>query len=389
MLRFVRYISISQSAVVPGSVSATLPTVTSAPSLVQSSEQREAAEFQILGQPSTVLTVHSPPSYPINLKKGALLSIYSSNGTSMSSIRAQLEFLSPFKAFLFGGRSFQFQKFVSTNPYSILVSSSTSSFWSRAFIRKSFSVIHLDGSNDWAVLPKDALQVYAGPSLGVSFHNVPKTISKKLASANKIPPNTPTGLFSWKDAGFTLLTGRGTVGVVGNGEVYSVNLIEGEEILINKKNLLAATVNGPHDLQNFIVKYSVKLTDDSSNKPSPLPSSTSNNSYLTSVKKWWNKLTSLATFTKISTYNLLVGNGDYLKVIGPRTLLLQTSDVNVNVHENEIARELPVTESLLSTEKNLQRNAADYLNYVTITEKGAVFTSTPSFSDTVKQLEKK
>ena len=78
-----------------------------------------------------------------------------------------------------------------------------------------------------------------------------------------------TGLFSWKKLGYTLLSGRGKVGLVGNGSssgygssIYNINLNQNEEILINKNNLLGITVNGPYDLQNCIVKYEFPIINN-------------------------------------------------------------------------------------------------------------------------------
>ena len=45
-------------------------------------------------------------------------------------------------------------------------------------VEKLFVNLVLDGTTDWAILDKSALQVYTGNSLSITMHKLPKFISK-------------------------------------------------------------------------------------------------------------------------------------------------------------------------------------------------------------------
>lgn len=149
----------------------------------------------------------------------------------------------------------------------------------------------LDGLNDWAILNKDAIQVYTGNSLSISVHSIPRYISKKLAKQlgtattsgaatsgigglgsvfglGKGTARIETGLRSLWNRGYTLLSGRGQVGLVGNGGIYQLDVGEQEEILINKRAILAITVNGPFDLENCVIKDTSTVSSQQSLPPS-------------------------------------------------------------------------------------------------------------------------
>lgn len=402
-LKFVRYISISQSSVVGSSIASTSSAVavTSTAGKINQPEPNiqsnsststtlENIEFQTLNKPSTVLTVNSPPSYPVYIKRGSLLSIYGPGENCLSSVRSQFVFLHPLWAMIYGGRTFQYQRLISTKSYSLLVSSIASSYWFQRALNKTFATLELDGTNDWAIFPRDALQIYSGSSLLISLHTLPSKISRKLSQITSTPRQTSTGLFRWMQSGFTLLSGRGKAGIIATGSIYLINLKEGEDILINRKNLVAVTTNGPHDLQNCIMKYTIQLDEQSNSQYKPsiqspsAPSTSSSSSlsssttiitsasaYLNTLKYYWNKVSLIASRQKLTIYDQMIGNKDYIKVIGPRTLLLQTSNSEVKSYEPFPSQRITNSENLIAESKNeFLRSSSDYLNYVTITPKG-------------------
>ena len=352
-------------------------------------------EFQSLGLPASVLAINSPPSVPIYIRKNSLLSIYGIDNSFVNSIKGLVEFISPFKKFIYGGYVSKYQKIISTVPFSLLVSANSKSSLLKANRQKSFATLLLDGTNDWAVLNNTALQAYTGGTLNISMFRSPKNISKNLANLLKITNRTETGLFRWNNLGYTLLTGRGQVGLVGNGSIYNINLKENEEVLINRKNLLSISVNGPYDLQNCIVKYSFPITKpetDAIRQTNDAPARFNKDDVIpvNNFKHYWNIIKGYSrhviNFFKTSqksTYNFLVGNEDFVRVIGPRSLLLQSN--SVNSHSNELPRS-----NLLNIKANIEKKSSDFLNYVTIEPgKGAVFKSTPNFKESVQKIEKK
>ncbi|CAK9437891.1 uncharacterized protein LODBEIA_P22690 [Lodderomyces beijingensis] len=393
----------------------------------------EFAKLNALGTPPTILSVHLPPSVPIYLRRGSLLSIYgiqshkssSSGGLSTtaaaSTIRNTLEFPLWWDRFAFnGGKVLGYQKLVSTVPISTLVSSKNNS---KSNSEKSFVSLVLDGSTDWAILNKDAIQAYTGNSLSVSMHKFPKRVSRSLARDLKIS-RKGTGLRSFLHRGYTLLSGRGQVGVVGNGGVYQLELVENEEILIRKSAILGITVNGPFDIENCILENGSfgsnnDLEPKNADKPKQVDveaeTSTQSSPTLVSPSAWeqivvqtknfaywsrvaWARTKALFSTMTAKTNAFLLGNDDFVKVFGPRNLLIQSGTRELRrgvlgrIGESK-PRETVVNEKLLVhvEPKTSQGEAAaytpgDYLSYVTIDpEKGATFQNTPNFKDSIQQ----
>ncbi|PVH16504.1 uncharacterized protein CXQ87_004797 [Candidozyma duobushaemuli] len=173
----------------------------------------------------------------------------------------------------------------STEPTSLIVSAQTCSMFQRYVgksSQRSFASLELNGVTDWAILQKDALQVYGGPSLVVGKHKTPKNISRAFARTSGLSGRPRTGLSTLGSRGFTFIGGRGVAALAGHGQVFAIKVKENEEILINKHNLLSISVNGPHDLENCVVgrqdsQPSITVQKSSDPEPSsvffPLPSS--------------------------------------------------------------------------------------------------------------------
>lgn len=328
---------------------------------LKSEKSLDVPVLTCLGNPQTLLSIDSPPSVPIYVRRGSLLSIF---GENASMVRSSLSMLLPWKSLLYGGINFSYQKLISVSPFSILVSSSKKS-WFFNHSSKTFAKLVLDGKSDWAILNKNALHMYSGNSLMVGMYRLPSNISKKLAK--RIGPHS-TGLVKWNRLGYTLLSGRGHTGLVGSGTIYNINVGDGEELLINHGNLVAVTVSGPHDLQNCIVKYSFPVDE-------PVIS--------TQKKDIWSKVVSWVVGVKKSTQNMLVGNQEFVKVIGPRNLLIQSN--SDESHVDTANMKVPSISSMTPIAKKAQ----DYLSYATVTpEKRVKLESTPDFKQTIEQLDK-
>lgn len=370
-----------------------------------STKSLESAEFLALGVPPTILSVNSPPSVPVYIRRGSLLSIYGLSDTQ--TIHNQLEIKNPIKHFLYGNYVSSYQKLISTTPFSILVSSVSRNFSPFSTTNnKSFVSLNLDGANDWAILDNQALHVYTGNSLIVALYRLPYTISRNLSKKLSLPFKTSTGLSKWSKLGYTLLSGRGQVGLVGKGTVYNVNLKESEEILINKNNLLGISVNGPYDLQNCILKYTFPLSKSDTEK---LERSTKEqvttvnppgqngsllqyyNYYSSILGSVWRRLLNVYYGGRIKSFNFLVGNQEFVKVIGPRSILLQSNSSNNYDFgtKRKIGGGLESKETGLVPSGSRERTAEDYLNYVTIKDGKSEFKSTPNFNQAIPTEVKK
>ncbi|CAI5758351.1 unnamed protein product [Candida verbasci] len=265
----------------------------------------EQPEFELL---NNIIKVNQPPSMPIYIKRNSLISIF-----GFKSIKSKPSIW-----------NFNFyQNLISTSPFSILVGCNKS---------QSIMNLTLDGKVDWAILPKKSLQIFTGNSLILNFYKLPKYISKNLSRRlfnQNLKYKTGFGFGS-----YLFLSGRGQVGLTGIGNIYNINLNEGEELLINKNNVLGITVNGPYDLQNCIVNYKFQGNDIKVKiiERPVLGIPTTQNKIIYSLKLTW--FYSQVYFEKIRRlskgfygicYGFFMGETDFVKVIGPRNLLIQSS----------------------------------------------------------------
>ncbi|KAI5953259.1 AIM24 [Candida jiufengensis] len=379
-------------------------------------ETIETAHFKTIGIPPTILSIDSPPSVPIFLKRGSLLSIYGlknyiNNKSHIQNIRNTIEYPHFWSSLWYWGKIQTYQKLISTIPFSVLVSFSTKTTQQNTFVN-----LIIDGKTDWAVLQNNSIQVYTGNSLLITLHSIPKYISKQLSKKLNIR-RIETGLKSFLNRGYKLVSGRGQIALIGNGGIYSLNLAEGEEILINKKSILAITVNGPFDLENCIVcdtslstnlntianldklkiekpKEVVILSNEAvpSNKPvlvQPTAWDQIKISYQKTLIVLSNIVKSIRYYYNYSKTKLnifLLGNSEFVKIIGPRNILIQSSSIKSTTKS---IKNLPTYQQLNTKEFEGNKNPQDYLSYVTINpEKEVVFENTPNFQKTVDEIEK-
>ncbi|EGV62753.1 hypothetical protein CANTEDRAFT_115492 [Yamadazyma tenuis ATCC 10573] len=298
---------------------------------------------------NSVLSVDLPASVPIYIRRGALISIYGISTLSTSSLTQSLS-------------SWGYQRLMSTSKISLLLTSNANNWFkmSNATNNKSMSILNLDGTTDWALLSSP--HFYIGDSLIMKNFILPYKISKRFSRELKLPTSTRTGLFGWYKWYFQLVSGRGQIGVVGKGSIYNINLVENEEVLVNKDNLLAITVNGPYDLQNCVIKYETPTSEQT--QPVEPTSNTTFNDYFLRVLKFFGLF-------KAKSTNYLIGNQNFVKVIGPRNILIQ-SDINYKVPE------FP-TDDFDKSLKQFNKKASDYLNWVKVGSQNSSIKSTKDF----------
>lgn len=331
-------------------------------------------EVQPLGAPPTLLLVLVPPSTPVYMRRGLLLAVYGLHDdarvhtTTPTRLTRGVELLTPLKRLAYGNLLLVYEKVSASTALLVLVSASTRS-WFRSG-SKLFATLVLDGRVDWAVLPRDALQVYTGDSTLVI-----RTLRAPSGSRTKWYRRLATGLGWWK--GYTLVLGRGYVGLAGNGQVYRVELRNGEELTIAKKAIVAVSVDGPYGLgpaleQQVLAEPPAAAVVESAE---PLP--------LTAWEKAWHQAKAVARWTYAKargttayTASLLSGSHDYVTVKGPRAVLLQLlqsesqrgySSFTVGQVKNE--REV----------EPLEPSPRDFLSNVLIVDGKAVFKSVDSF----------
>lgn len=319
----------------------------------------------IFGNPPSMATVTIPPSIPINIRKNSLVIVQGSFPRLKSKIKALL----PFKSFLFDGRIQLYEELTSTEPTSLIVSAQTSGIFQRYVgksSQRSFASLELNGVTDWAILQKDSLQVYGGPSLVVDKHKTPKNISRAFARALGLSKRPRTGLSTLGNRGFTFIGGRGVAALAGHGQVFAIKVKENEEILVNKHNLLSISVNGPHDLENCVVgreESQPSITVQKVRRPSMLPIR-SFKDLTTNLRSISEVISSIWQVVRMRSKNLTFGNSNFVNIWGPRTILLQSE---ASGFYRNLKKETLIVDASHTSDHTPQETLElkDYLNVVT------------------------
>ncbi|GAV26557.1 hypothetical protein PMKS-000011 [Pichia membranifaciens] len=143
----------------------------------------ETPTFRTVGTPASSLSVTVPPSIPVHVKKGSVISVYSftpkksENGEDGPNfVRSKWEFSQPLRSLWLAGKASSYQQVIGTVPLQVLVSAYDGYEGSKASGVRSFVNLTLDGSVDWAVFKPDALQCYTGNSLNVKVKGLPRDL---------------------------------------------------------------------------------------------------------------------------------------------------------------------------------------------------------------------
>lgn len=368
-----------ESAVVPSSPvnPQNLAQVYKLPKLTASSELK----LDVFGDPASAASLLLPPSLSVHIRRGSLLALQGNpNNVSMTP-----KYLNAAKRLLYGNLSSRYTLVVSTETIQMLVSSRADTAIPRLFRNttlRSFASITLDGKYDWALIKRDALHVYGGPSLIVETLQIPQKISRQLAKTLGMRTRTNTGLFSWWKPGYTFVGGRGVIGVVGNGLVYSVDVAEGEEFAVNKSCLVGFSVNGPKDIQNIAVQHEQppKYVPAVIMPPPKVARMQTRTDVLINIKHYsWLAAKALKDLWLLIRRHFSETPG-FIRIIGPRTVLIQSGDP-LNKYERSF--QLASLESYGTPvpvkEEPVPRVAEDYLNTVTVGPQGTTIESTNSF----------
>lgn len=375
---------------------------------------KDEPTFRVLGTPQSTLSLTVPPSIPVHIKRGSLMSLYSPGSETAidSSVTSTMEISQPIRKFIYGGITSAYQHIRSTVPLNMLISAySTGGFWSaitshtKKEATKTFCNIAMDGTVDWALFQPKSLQVYTGNSLSIT--------GKKFPIRSKKSKRITLGTFFHR--GYSLMSGRGFVSLVGSGSIFKLSLGHDEEVYIRKSNILASTVK---DISEFAtgdfqkakinnktrnqMELEQKRAEEQNLKIKTLITTTETHTPTT-----WDKLR--VRFIKALNWiwykvndasNKVIGNGEYIKITGPRLLLLQTSTgYDQFIFGSDIrgsyfkSRNIKETEKFIKKEKELIKPVAtvgDNLSVVTIAKDGGIkYHNTENFNDEVKRIESK
>lgn len=223
-----------------------------------------------------------------------------------------LRLLNPLRRALVG-IPFLYQKITSTSPINALISTKSP--------LTSFAILQLDGTVDWKLAQRKALLAWTGKSLAVT----PSL-------------NTKLSLAYW---GSSDITGRGLLALAGQGQIYSVELVEGESYVVHPSNVLAYTASSPTPLPQ---PYRFKSTNVRLQIPLQLGNFFPSSKFIETLKTSKTYKFIANSLLRIRTWSrrTLWGDRLFLQFRGPTTLLIQSratrvGDVLSTREVNEIA----------------------------------------------------
>ncbi|KAF1816237.1 hypothetical protein P152DRAFT_454493 [Eremomyces bilateralis CBS 781.70] len=271
------------------------------------SSTRPDARFEVLGTPSSLLSVSLSASQELFTRRGTLVGVSGKAESALST----LSILQPFRRAV-SGIPFLYQKITSTSPIQALIATKSS--------LTSFTVVHLDGRMDWMVAQRNAILAWTGHTLA---------IKPKL--------NTTLSLSHW---GNSYVTGRGLLALVGKGQIYQIVLKTGDEYVVHPSNVIAYSISTNPPLPYRFKSSALRLQV-------PLMSALS---WIPDIKFFqvmretptWRKVTAALFRLRTWTRRSISGDRLFLRFYGPSTVLVQSRgsslrDVLTTNEVNEIA----------------------------------------------------
>ena len=165
---------------------------------------RPDARFDVLGTPFSLLSVSLSASQTLYTRRGTLVSLSGKPENTLST----LSVLEPIRRAPVG-IPFLYQKISSTSPVTALICTKSPI--------SSIVSVNLDGRQDWLISQRQALLAWTGHSLTL-----------------KPQYNAKLGLAHW---GNTYVTGRGLMALAGSGQIYQVQIKEGETYVAHPRHV--------------------------------------------------------------------------------------------------------------------------------------------------------
>ncbi|CAL5874414.1 uncharacterized protein PFLUO_LOCUS8710 [Penicillium psychrofluorescens] len=273
-----------------------------------SAAESRDARFEVVGAPYSLLSVSLSASQNLYTRRGTLVGL----SGKADNVVSTLSVLEPFRRSVVG-IPFLYQKISSASPVTALVSVRSPT--------TSFAVVNVNGSVDWMIAQRRALLAWTGRSLTI-----------------KPTVNTNLSLAHW---GSSEVTGRGLMALVGNGQLYSIELKAGEQYIAHPSNVVAYTMSSnpprPYRFKSTTLNFQVPGLKT-------LPRLLQNTKF---IQDMFNSNTWKATMRflhKVRTWSRITIWGDrlFLQFDGPTTILVQTrgprlKDVLAPREANEIA----------------------------------------------------
>ncbi|EXJ90016.1 hypothetical protein A1O3_03084 [Capronia epimyces CBS 606.96] len=254
------------------------------------------ASFEVLGSPYSLLSVTLSPSQDLYTRRGTLVGFAGDPDGTVSTLRM----LNPIRRALIG-IPFLYQKLTSTSSVNALIATRSP--------LTTFAILQLDGRTDWKLAQRKALLAWTGNTLSVK-----PTLSTKLSLAY------------W---GSSEVTGRGLLALAGQGQVYSIELAEGETYVIHPSNILAYSTSSPSPPPQ---PYRFKSTNVRFQIPLQLGNFFPSSKFVETLKTSNTYKIVANSLLRIRTWSRRTIWGDrlFLQFRGPTTLLIQSRAARVN-----------------------------------------------------------
>ncbi|CEP62810.1 Aim24p LALA0_S06e04368g [Lachancea lanzarotensis] len=390
-IRSISLIKPNASSIVPAQVAQNLD----AEPVFGSENESLESRFKTLGTPATLCSASLPPSIPLFVRRGCLVSLHNTQSLHIEHRWVDLVW----SLIKYGSwRPALFHKLISPTPFNALVAPNVShsrltswfGFSSQPF--RTLCLVTLDGTQDWCVFGKNGLIAYEGnTSLEIKTSGILSTRSLALPGDYRV------------------LQGRGNALVSGAGSVYTIQLSDdSDELILKSEHLLAISSKNVLDLKKSVSEYrlgeasrtpelaqsvvdmasAIGLEKTPESKPEPFSVRKLGHLTSTALVSSWNWIKRVYT---------LWANGrtKYLKIRGPRTLLVQSSHnafmpaTQLSPKQKTVHRDQRQTElQLQETSTTPSTNTKDYLSYVTVSPTGQVeFESTRNFDSRVAEIE--
>ena len=254
------------------------------------------ASFEIIGSPYSLLSVTLSPSQDLYTRRGTLVAFAGDPNGTVSTLRI----LNPIRRALVG-IPFLYRRITSISSANALIATRSP--------LTTFTILQLDGTADWKLAQRKSLLAWTGSTLSVT-----PSINARFSLAY------------W---GSSDVSGRGLLALAGQGQVYSVEIAEGETYTVHPANVLAYTASSPSPAPQ---PFRFKSTNVRFQIPLQLgnffPSSKFVETMKTSstYKFMANVLYRMRTWSRRTIW----GDRLFLQFQGPATLLIQSRAARVN-----------------------------------------------------------
>lgn len=327
----------------------------------------DTTRVRVLGQPATLASLVVPPSIALYVRKGCLTSLHGAPSIAMS-----YEWIGFWSNLLRYGtlKPAVYHKLISTTRFDALVAPNflSNRLGPRLGLSSSpfrtLCLLNLDGTSDWNVWGKNSIVAFEGNT----------SLELKPPGLNLFRHNP---LFSSK---YLVLKGRGSVLLSGSGSVYTIQLKDAsDEIILRAEHLLAANGSTQIDINESITEQDLAPPRQQPVKTDETPDREFDLKMFFQISR--DLITATWNRTKFVYSYLLNGPTKFLKIRGPRTLLVQSS---YNVY-------LPASSTnpgITTPARLTSQSSKDYLNYVSVSKDGQVdFQSTADFQQTVNRIK--